>query len=169
MNRPDRAERFTDLYVREHSRVVAFVYRRVGDRATAEELSADAFRILWERTADGEEATPAQLFVTARNLLANHHRASARLGELHRRIGIELGRASASAQEPAVVDTLERLPERHREVLMMTYWDGLSATEVGEVLGCRASTVWVRLHRARKAFRDLYTDSTTTTTILESA
>ncbi|MQS37722.1 RNA polymerase sigma factor [Streptomyces katsurahamanus] len=162
MNHPGRAERFTELYLREHSRLLGFVYRRVGDRGTAEELTAEAFRIAWERTADGSAGTPAQLFVTARNLLANHHRATARLGELHRRIRVEVDRSTDSEQESTVVDALERLPGHHRDVLLMTYWDGLSAAETGAVLGCRAPAVWVRLHRARKAFRDLYTQSATT-------
>ncbi|KUJ37196.1 RNA polymerase subunit sigma-70 [Streptomyces albus subsp. albus] len=153
----DRAQRFTGLYAREHPRVLAFVYRRVGDRGAAEELSSEAFRIVWEHMVEGGEATPGRLFVTARNLLANHHRAVARVGELHRRITTELDRAPAGAGESAVLDALERLSAQHRDVLLMTYWDGLSAAEVGEVLGCRTSAVWVRLHRARKAFRDLYT------------
>ncbi|MGX1912502.1 RNA polymerase sigma factor [Streptomyces phaeochromogenes] len=153
----ERTARFTALYVRDHPRVRAFVHRRVGNRGAAEELTSDVFRIAWERVAGGEEVTTGWLFVTARNLLSNHHRAVIRLTELHRRITDELDRAPASGEDSAVVETLERLPERHRDVLLMRYWDGLSAAEVGEVLGCSGPAVWVRLHRAREAFRGLYT------------
>ncbi|MGR3933796.1 RNA polymerase sigma factor [Streptomyces sp. BRA346] len=149
----DRAARFTALYVRDHPRVCAFVHRRSGDRGAAEELTAEVFRIAWERMKAGEEVGTGWLFVTARNLLSNHYRSLARLTELHRTIADALGRAPASGRDNAVLDALDRLPSAHREVLLLSYWDGLSAAEAGEVLGCSTSAVWVRLHRARKAFR----------------
>ncbi|MET9778172.1 RNA polymerase sigma factor [Streptomyces sp. NPDC006367] len=156
----ERVVRFTAFYVREHPRVTAFVYRRLGDRGSAEELTADVFRIAWERTLGGGEVSTGWLFVTARNLLSNHHRAAARLTELHRRVTDELGRAPASEEDSAVLETLERLPVRHRDVLLLRYWDGLSASEAAEVLGCSVPAVWVRLHRAREAFRGIYASHT---------
>ncbi|MFI1333558.1 RNA polymerase sigma factor [Streptomyces sp. NPDC020845] len=152
-----RSARFTKVYAREHPRIVAFVHRRVGDRGAAEELAAEVFRIAWERTLeDRGEIAAGWLFVTARNLVRNHYRAEPRLSELHRRIAEEQGRTAATGQDSAVLDTLDRLPAHHREVLVLSYWDGLSAAEAGAVLGCGAPAVWVRLHRARKAFRDVH-------------
>lgn len=152
----ERAARFTALYRRDQPRVYAYVLRRSGDRAVAEELTAEVFRTAWERMAAGQDIETGWLFVTARNLLANHHRSLVRLTRLHRAVADELGRAQASGQDDAVLDTLDQLPPAHRDVLLLTYWDGLSAAEAGAVLGCGKAAVWVRLHRARKAFRDLY-------------
>ncbi|WP_266547073.1 RNA polymerase sigma factor [Streptomyces sp. NBC_01142] len=135
----------------------AFVYRRVGDRSAAEEVTAEVFRIAWEHALGGGDSSAGRLFVTARNLLSNHYRAMARLRELHGRIGEELDRMPAAVQDSTVLDTLDRLPAPHRDVLLLSYWDGLSAAEAGEVLQCSAPAVWVRLHRARKAFREIYT------------
>jgi len=157
-NDRERAARFTALYVRDHPRVSAFVYRRTGDRGSAEELTAEVFRIAWERVLGGEEVGTGWLFVTARNLLSNHHRAATRLTELHRRITDELDRAPASGEDSGVLETLERLPERHRDVLLLRYWDGLSTAETAAVVGCSGPTVWVRLHRAREAFREAFRD-----------
>lgn len=156
----ERAARFTDLYARGSPRVAAFLYRRTGDRGTSEELTSDVFRIAWEHTADGGRVTPGWLFVTARNVLRNHWRSESRLRELHRRITDELDRAPADERDTAVLDTLDRLPSHHREVLILSYWDGLGAAEAGAVLGCGAPAVWVRLHRARKAFRELFPTAT---------
>ncbi|MFI1534571.1 RNA polymerase sigma factor [Streptomyces anandii] len=142
--------------MREQPRVCAYVHRRCGDRGAAEELTAEVFRTAWERMTGGQEVGAGWLFVTARNLLSNHYRSVARLTELHRTVADELGRAPASERDDAVLDALDRLAPAHREVLLLSYWDGLSATEAGEVLGCGASAVWVRLHRARKAFRAAY-------------
>ncbi|MFD7527080.1 RNA polymerase sigma factor [Streptomyces sp. NPDC059849] len=156
---PGRGARFTALYTREYSRVHAFAHRRTADGGEAEEIAAEVFRIAWEHELKGGETTPGWLFVTARNVLGNHYRATVRLSELRRRIGEELGRAPASPEESTVLDTLDRLPQQHREVLVLSYWDGLTAAETGALLGCGTSAVWVRLYRARKAFREYYTSS----------
>ncbi|MBB1247243.1 sigma-70 family RNA polymerase sigma factor, partial [Streptomyces durbertensis] len=117
---------------------------------------AETFRTAWERMSAGQDVGTGWLFVTARNLLSNHHRSTARLTRLHRTIAETLGRTPASDQDNAVLDALDRLSPRHREVLLLSYWDGLKAAEIGQVLDCGTSAVWVRLHRARKAFRDAY-------------
>lgn len=159
VSEPGRSARFTALYAREYPRVHAFTHRRTGNGGEAEEIAAEVFRIAWEHELGGGEATPGWLFVTARNLLGNHYRTTTRLSELHRRIGEELDRAPASPEDSRVLDTLDRLRGPHREVLLLSYWDGLTAAEAGAVLGCGVSAVWVRLHRARKAFREHYTSS----------
>jgi RNA polymerase sigma-70 factor (ECF subfamily) len=152
----DLAARFTALYVREHPRVCAYVHRRSGDRGAAEELTAEVFRTAWERMTAGHEVGAGWLFVTARNLLSNHYRSMARLTEIHRTIADTMDDTPEPSRDNAVLDALDRLPSAHREVLLLSYWDGLGAAEAGEVLGCSASAVWVRLHRARKAFRAVY-------------
>lgn len=101
---PGRGARFTALYTREYSRVHAFAHRRTADGGEAEEIAAEVFRIAWEHELKGGETTPGWLFVTARNVLGNHYRATVRLSELHRRIGEELGRAPASPEERTVDD-----------------------------------------------------------------
>ena len=49
-----------------------------------------------------------------------------------------------------VTDALRRLSPNEREVMQLVVWDGLSAAETAEVLGCSVNVVQVRLHRARR-------------------
>ena len=55
------------------------------------------------------------------------------------------------------VDELERgflqLPIEHRAVLVLTHYVGMSAPEVGQVLGIPAGTVYSRLHYGIRAMR----------------
>jgi RNA polymerase sigma-70 factor (ECF subfamily) len=46
---------------------------------------------------------------------------------------------------------LDTLPEPLREALMLTYFEGLTSTEAGEVLGCSGDAVRARVCRARTA------------------
>ena len=57
-------------------------------------------------------------------------------------------------EQAAVAGVLWQLSDRHREVLMLCYWDGLTTAEMAQALGCSTSAAAVRLHRARRAFAD---------------
>jgi RNA polymerase sigma-70 factor (ECF subfamily) len=50
----------------------------------------------------------------------------------------------------AVRDGIDHLAPKEREVLLLTYWDGLTAVEVSRLLNTSATAVRMRLHRARK-------------------
>ena len=71
-------------------------------------------------------------------------------------------RAEGRTVEPTMPDPTRRLEMQramgglssaHREVLVMTVVENLSAKEVAAALGIREKTVWTRLHRARAALR----------------
>lgn len=47
---------------------------------------------------------------------------------------------------------LDRLPEKHRNVLVLFELEGMSGEEISELTGIKLATVWVNLHRARAAF-----------------
>ena len=53
----------------------------------------------------------------------------------------------------ALRQALQSLNARERQVVVLTYWDGLSAGEVSEVLRCSQAAVWTTLTRARQKLR----------------
>jgi RNA polymerase sigma-70 factor (ECF subfamily) len=155
------AAAFSAMFARQHPRIVAFARRRTGNTQAAEDIAAEVFRIAWEQVENGIPE-PAWLFVTAKNVLSNHQRANTRLAEACRRLRDERGLAGPEADggEPAdrLLEALEQLPEPTRELLLAHYWDGLSGAECAALLGCSTGSVWVRLHRARAALRQLLTE-----------
>ena len=44
---------------------------------------------------------------------------------------------------------VEALPPRDREVVVLRYFEGLGASDIGSVVGLSTNAVDVRLHRAR--------------------
>jgi RNA polymerase sigma-70 factor (ECF subfamily) len=46
-----------------------------------------------------------------------------------------------------------RLPEKHREILVLFYLDGRGLPEIGELLGLQLGTVKSRLHYALRGLR----------------
>lgn len=65
--------------------------------------------------------------------------------------------AMRGSERQSVQQVLMKCPLGHREVLALRYYQELSLEEISEVLGCSVSAAKVRLHRARKVFKDAFT------------
>lgn len=143
----------------EHRRaVLAYALRRVDDPADAADVLAETFLIAWRRLDEVPAGAGAKpwLLAVARRVLSNQRRGARRRLGLADRLAQEL-----SAYRPAVPtesDLLVRralagLSDADREVLLLSAWEGLTAGEIGAVVGMRAVSVRSRLHRARRRLR----------------
>ncbi|MBP2269299.1 RNA polymerase sigma-70 factor (ECF subfamily) [Pseudarthrobacter sp. PvP004] len=163
----EREAEFEALYRAHYRRVYHYILRRIGDPETAQELTDDVFWIAWRKFNDQNDAGLPWLCAVAHNLLGNEFRGRKRRRELMVKLR-EFARMRAAGQEtpvdgsrpgaePAsdpVMETLGRLPEHHREVLILVYWDNFTTAELARCLGCTEGTAGVRLHRAKKAFAE---------------
>lgn len=146
---------FIALHAAQHERVLHYVLRRVGDLEVARELTADVFRIAWQKSEDEPTTEVAWLFAVARNVIGNEYRGRRRRRELILKL-VEGVRAAAESDggevEAAVAETLGKLKPIHREILMLHFWDKLSTAETAASLRCTENSVGVRLYRAKRAF-----------------
>ncbi|UVJ41004.1 RNA polymerase sigma factor [Arthrobacter sp. CJ23] len=146
---------FLALHTQHFTRVYRYIAYRIQDQSRAEELAADVFRIAWQkRSADAPGI--GWLIATARNVLGNEYKGRRRQQQLRERLESEArlrqDSDAGSTVRQEVAEVLTQLSERHREVLMLSYWDDLTTAELAESLGCSVSAAGVRLHRARQAF-----------------
>lgn len=150
----EREKRFLALHAAGHDRIYRYFRRRTNNAATAEDLCAEVFRIAWEKTGEGASVSIMVLFGVAKNVLRNHFRSSVRSESLL--AALEQARQSdAAAAESSIHDALARLSPDDQEVLLLTYWDGLTSGEVSDLLNTSATAVRMRLHRARKTLSHL--------------
>lgn len=165
------ADAFGELYDWYLSRIYAFVTRRVGDRAMTEDITATAFeRALGavRREDFRNESFGGFLYRVAANAIVDHARRSrwtAPLGVRARdhdetwddddALGDDAAtRAFAAALDRDVLRrALRRLPESHRRVIVLKFFDGLEVDELCAALGCSKPTLAVKLHRALRALR----------------
>lgn len=150
----DAAEVFTEFYSANYARVLRFLERRVSDPETARELAGDTFRIAWSRFSLAEPPTLAWIFAVARNVVGDEYRRRERHGAAMQRLGTELAvaRDTHATDVSAVHAALSQLGDDQAEVLRLAYWEQLKGAEIATILGISVSAVWVRLHRARRAF-----------------
>ncbi len=158
----DRAE-FARLYRRYLDRVYTYAFYQLGDHHDAEDATERTFMAaLAALPAFRDEGATfrAWLFRIAHNTVANVHRTRARRRWQPFPDGFE--RAAPDADPAGLVAradevreelrALETLPEERRQVVLLRFADGLSAAEIGEVLGRSPGAVRVLQHRA---LRDL--------------
>ena len=164
---------FGELYDFYLPRIYGYVARRVEDRSMAEDLTATTFeRALGAvRSDDFRNASfGGFLYRVAANAVVDHVRRerhtiplgmrASDLGDERERDGAEaISDESAVRAFAAAVDrdtirrALGRVPEVHRRVILLKYFDGLEVDELCAALGCSRSTFAVKLHRALRALR----------------
>jgi RNA polymerase sigma-70 factor (ECF subfamily) len=134
--------------------VYRFIRRRVESADVAEEIAADVFRVVWQKWADHSRPDRAYLLTVARHLVGNAYRSRDRRNALQEKLRTTaVQRFGDGSEIVAVQDAMARLREQDRDILQLSYWDGLSTAEIAGVMQCSESAAKVRLHRARTAFR----------------
>lgn len=150
--------RFRDLYDKNYAAICGFALRRVSN-AEAADVVAETFLVAWRRL----EAIPVGserlwLYAVARRVVANQRRGLNRRMKLAAALQFEFDATvvtdSAESDYPTIAGALKRLRESDRQVLSLAAWEGLGPEELGKVLGCSPGAAKVRLHRARRRFRE---------------
>jgi RNA polymerase sigma-70 factor (ECF subfamily) len=142
-------------------RVRLYGLRHLRDGAAADDLAQQVVLIVLERLRDGRLREPEKLasfaLGTARMVAMDLKRGAQRRAGLLARHGRELG--SAAWQEPELdrqrlKQCLERLPERERSVVVLTFFDERTSAEVAEFAGMTGGNVRVLRHRALRRLRE---------------
>jgi RNA polymerase sigma-70 factor (ECF subfamily) len=153
-----------ELYDRYGRVVYSFAFRLTGDTTLSEECVQDVFVALWRRAADFDPTRAkltTWLFVVARNRAIELGRQKARRPEL--RDDLE---PAGSAPDPAdlvsvsdeaqrMAEAMAELPEDQLAVLRLSYFDGLSHSEIAEMIGIPLGTVKGRMRLALERLRSL--------------
>jgi RNA polymerase sigma factor (sigma-70 family) len=158
-----------EVFYREHiEKVQRFVARRVDDPFLAADLTAEVFLAAIDSAHSyrpGRGTPTGWLYGVAQNVVSSERRRQARELKANQRIsGRRLvtpddvtrleDRIDAEAGARELLRAMDELPEGERAVLELVALDGISPQEAAQILGIRAATARVRLHRARARLRD---------------
>jgi RNA polymerase sigma-70 factor, ECF subfamily len=134
---------FDELYIRHLKGIFAFVFYRVMDRMTAEDLTSQTFIKALEHMHSynpNKGAFSTWLYRIARNTVHDHFRTtrpSTNIDDVWDLAADEnpFLDASSSMDARQVRDVLSTLPKDKRDVLVMRLWDGLSYKEIADLTG----------------------------------
>lgn len=150
---------FALLYRSHYRSIAGYIYRRVGDVHTTEDLVADVFTAAMQalpRYRHRGLPVRAWLFRIASNRVnrwvrQQRRRAMAPLD------GEETAREESPAVGPSRLDdaraAMLTLPPKYQTALALYYLEGMPIAEVALATGCRVGTIKSRLARGREALR----------------
>lgn len=152
--------RFAQLYERYFDRVYAFALTRTRDRAAAEDVTAETFRVAFENLARFEwRGVPfsAWLFRIAANAATDEARLASRAEAL-----TELDAVQDESWEARLIEVetkarlfelVERLPGDQRRAIVMRFGQEKRVREIAGVLGRTEGAVKLLQHRAMQKLR----------------
>lgn len=145
--------------------VYAWCGRLGAGRIDAEEAAHDVMMAFTRRHAsvNGPRSLGSWLFSTTRRVVANHRRFAwfrrwSPEATVDERAAADRTDAQLERRQTAdrVLAVLDRLSAKHREILVLCYFEERSVEEAAELSGVPVGTVKSRLFHARNLFRDLY-------------
>jgi RNA polymerase sigma-70 factor, ECF subfamily len=150
-------------FARAYERYRLPIYRYLRARGTTDEDALDLTAVTFERAFAKRHAfrsrdggLGAWLFRIARNAAIDAHRR--RQPESFLADGDDLGRATAAdhaeRERSEVVDAVSTLPAVQRDAIWLRYASGLSAREIGHVLGKSEAAIQKQIQRALDALRE---------------
>lgn len=150
---------FSELYARYSSLVYGTGIRYLGDRGAAEDLVQDVFVAVWRNAGrfDPSKASFATwLYRITRNramdLIRRRRVRSRKLFETFEEASEE-DHSTAVLRGFELFEALARLSPEHREVVMLSYFEGLSQREISERTDLPLGTVKSRATAALRALR----------------
>ena len=126
----------------------------LGDRALAEDATQEVFIRAWKSMAQykGDASPKTWLTKIAINVCRNMRR-TAWFRRHDRSVTPEELPLSVPAEDRTLLLTVQQMPEKFRQVVILRYYQGMSLDECARVLGISRSTAHHRLQKALTQLR----------------
>ncbi|MCB9757969.1 MAG: RNA polymerase sigma factor [Candidatus Omnitrophica bacterium] len=158
------------IFEHNKSRILNFCYRLLGNRADAEDISAEVFlsMVKNKHLYDPQRTFSTWIFTIARNLCFNRLKSRKHTVSMwfssHEQDSFESwdvadqgidSRESLARQERAghVHKALAGLPLEQREVLELRQYQGFSYAQISQIKGCSLEKVKILIFRAKENLR----------------
>jgi RNA polymerase sigma-70 factor (ECF subfamily) len=164
---------FETLVNRHQTSVLNLIYRFIGDRTQAKDLSQEVFIRVWQaaKTYKPEAKFRTWIYRITANLCFNELKSSSRKkwfsffqsDEYHGNTLEETLSDDAPSAEDLLLekersrqisDALQSLPDKQRMALVLKRYDDLSYQEIAQILGCSVSAVESLLVRAKRTLQE---------------
>jgi RNA polymerase sigma-70 factor (ECF subfamily) len=165
--RGEDRQAFADLFERHAQAIYNYCFRRVGNWASAEDLTSVVFLEAWRRRSVElpEGMVLPWLYGVATNVVRNANRSRRRYEQALARMpapeptpdfsGAADGRLDDEQQMVAILALLGELRSDEQDVFALCAWSGLGYEEASVALSVPVGTVRSRLSRARAHLREL--------------
>ena len=153
-------EAFTKIYLRYRERVYAYSLRVLSNREDAEDLFQEVFYRVYSRAASfaEERSLGGWIFTIAHNLCMNKIRDRKPQDTLEdANLFVEPSADLGEDWQAVIAHAMSRLPVEYREVIILHEYEGLSYSEITDILHTTIPAIKSRLYRAKGKLRELLT------------
>jgi RNA polymerase sigma-70 factor (ECF subfamily) len=160
---------FETLFYRHYDRVYGLLFRLLGNRGEAEDVTQEVFLKLYRQPLTGQQEhnLSGWLYRVATNMGYNHIRGTKRRWQRNTLLLPDITDAARQPPEQAlqaetkavVRAALATLPQRQTQLLLLRQM-GLSYAELADAFGVAPASVGTLLSRASQAFREAYQEQT---------
>ena len=170
------ADAFCRLTEPLHARLLRQAVALAGDVSAAEDLVSETLVEAWKSLPHYNQTCRLSTWLYA--ILLHRHRKAIRRARrrpislawlpFHEVLELDEHRANLPASEPSPAEAmaqnetaarlrecLEPLPEKHRQVILLRFFESASLPDMAAVLGCSVGTVKSRLHHALEKLRKM--------------
>jgi RNA polymerase sigma-70 factor (ECF subfamily) len=151
-------EAFTKLYLRYRERVYAYALRVLSNPEDAEDLFQEVFFRVYARATSFEEerSLGGWIFTIAHNLCMNKIRDRKPQDSLEGvSLYVEPAPDLGEDMQAVIAHAMSLLPIEYREVIILREYEGMSYTEITEILHTTIPSIKSRLYRAKGKLREL--------------
>lgn len=143
-----------------HSKLLAFITRRVDDRSAAEDILQDVFEKIHSRmdSLQEEERLESWLYQITRNAVIDHYRTQKPSVELPEWISQPETDPSVQARqelEACLRPMIEQLPAKYRNALLLSELEGKTQLEVSKEQDISLSGAKSRVQRGRTLLKGI--------------
>lgn len=157
-------EAFGELYDILLTPIYRYIFYKVQNQETAEDLTEEAFLKAWQNISKykvGKHPFTAWLYRIAHNVTIDYFRSHEEVLEINEEIfddrkGLNPMRdTELFYNEKELSWALSRLPEVQKQVIILRYINELSNTEISEIVGKSELAIRIIHSRSLKALREL--------------
>src|SRR3989339_1420536 len=167
-------EAFIEAYDLFLNNIYRFVFFKVSNRETAEDITSQTFLKTWGYIQNNElkdhKTLKSLLYKVARNLVVDHYRQESRKQELSldqedSPVNLAddkqdlLKKMQLDGDMEMIGEKMNEIKDEYREVIVMRYVNELSIAEIAAILEKNSGNVRVLLYRALKTLRELVEQS----------
>jgi RNA polymerase sigma factor (sigma-70 family) len=158
VGQPTRDDAFEEFFRAEYPTLCRALVLMAGDALEAQDLAQEALARVyerWDRVA-AMDSPGGYLYRVALNLQRKRAMRRARPAAPAPRPGTGADPSEVIQARAELTRVLAALPLGQRQALVLIEWIGLDAAEAAAVLGIKAASVRVRVHRAKTALREQF-------------
>lgn len=136
--------------------VYRFILKSIGNQQEAEDVVQGAFERLWKNKTNVDfKKAKSYLFTTAYHMMIDNIRKGKREKYIEEYETNKYSHSDTySDLSEILTDALNRLPENHKQLVLLRDYEGYSYKEIGEITELSESQVKVYIFRARKTLKE---------------